>query len=92
MGSLIGSALANIFMYSLKINGSKIALMVSSLSAIDGIVMTYLHYFSLLIMQKSLKIIYLPNILTLHFYWKKKIMVVIFFRHEFISGKRKVCH
>ena len=46
----------------LKINGSKIALVVLDLSSIDGMLMVYLYCFPLSSMQKSLKSIYHQNI------------------------------
>ena len=48
----------------LKINGSKIALMVWSLPFINSMLTTYTYHFPLSFKQKSLKIIYLPNIPT----------------------------
>ena len=45
----------------LKINGSKTALIVWSLSSIDGMLIIYLYCFPLSIKQKSLKSIYLRN-------------------------------
>ena len=45
MGSPLGSALANIFCPILKINGSKIALIVRSLPSIDGMLKMYLYFF-----------------------------------------------
>ena len=55
MGSTLNPALANIFMSSLKINGSKIVIMFWGLSSIDSMLMTYLYCFPVLIMEKSLK-------------------------------------
>ena len=65
MGSPLGPALANNFLsVVLKVNGFKILLMISNLCFIDIMLMTYLHYLLLLIMQINLRSICHLNIPT----------------------------
>ena len=74
----------------MKINGSKTVLIVWSLSSIDGMLLLYLYFFPLSIMQKSLKSIYVPSIPIKLFVRERKWWSLIFFRHQYFSWKKNV--
>ena len=74
----------------MKINGSKTVLIVWSLSSIDGMLLIYLYFFPLSIMQKSLKSIYVPSIPIKLFVRERKWWSLIFFRHQYFSWKKDV--
>ena len=74
----------------MKINGSKTVLIVWSLSSIDGMLLIYLYFFPLSIMQKSLKSIYVPSIPIKLFVRERKWWSLIFFRHQYFSWKKNV--